>query len=461
MSDFDQVPTAYADAVPPQDIAAEQAALGAMMLNPAVADEIGEMLYREDFYRPIHATIFDAILAVAARSEPADMIAVGHHLDAAEDLKRVGGLDYLHTLTQIPVSAASGSYYAKLVTDAAGRRRIVEVGTRIAQLGRSPALLTDVREQTAQAVLDATSDRREQAPLESVGDLVTGVLEHVQAVADGKIPPGIPTGLTAVDRLTGGMHNGQLIVPAGRTSMGKSVITQNWLVNAVKHTGRPGLLFSLEMPKDEMMQRLLSEFSEVPLTSIRSGSLTASEWEKLVEAERELRELPLYLVTSCTTIPAIRSYARRFRRAIGDLAILGVDYLQEVTPMDRGRRDTHELVGEIARSLKRMALDMEIPVIAPCQLNRGPESRTGKDANRPKLSDLRESGQIEQAADCVALLFRPEYYDKATQRRGQADIDIAKNRNGPTDMVSVASKLYIQKFVDLPEYGMPQPREWE
>jgi replicative DNA helicase len=434
------------EAAPPHDIKAEQATLGAMMLSPAVADEISEVVLAEDFYRPIHSDVYRAIVELAGRGERPDPIAVAKQL--GDDLGRIGGAPYLHTLIETPPTVANGGYYAKIVAELATRRRIGEAGVAITSIARSPDPIAEVRDRAAQTAFDATTDRRESASITPVSELVGPVMEHIEAISQGRIDPGIPTGLKDLDAVIGGMYPGQLIIPAGRTSMGKSVVTQNWVHNAVRHTGRPGILFSVEMSKDEMMQRLLSEVAGVDLTKIREGKLTDADWTNLVAAEGYISELPLHLVDNVRTVPGIRAAARRFRHRVGDLVIVGVDYLQRLQGLDR-RRDRHEEVGGFADALKDLAQDMAIPVVAPCQLNRGPENRTGKGANKPRLADLRESGNLEQTADVVALLYRAEYYDKTTTNAGTAEIDVAKNRNGPTETVKVAARLNVQKFSDL------------
>lgn len=433
---------------PPHDLGAEQAAVGAMMLSPDAADEISEILLTEDFYRPAHATVFAAILALTERGERPDAITVTHELDRTGDLARVGGVPYVLALVEKPPTAANGGYYAGIVAELSARRRILEAGEKIQRLSRAPDTIAEVRDRAAQTAFDATVDRREKTTITSVGELVGPVLEHLQDITENGVTPGIPTGLEDFDYLTGGLHPGQLIIPAGRTSMGKSVITQNWLHNAARFTGRPVILFSVEMSKDEMVQRLLSEITRIPLAAIREGRVNPDDWHKLAEAEIHMQQLPLFLVDDVRTTQGIRAYCRRFKHRHGDLAAIGVDYLQRLQSLDR-RRERHESVGADADALKDLAQDFAMPVVAPCQLNRGPENRVGKDGNRPRLADLRESGNLEQTADVVALLFRPDYYDKNSSRPGEADIIVDKNRNGPTDTVTVAAQLHIQRFCNM------------
>lgn len=455
MTDVEEAPRA--ELAPPRDAKAEQAVLGAMLMSAAVADELSERLTSSDFYTNAHGVIFNAILAVAATGEPPDAIAVVHHLAAVDALTRVGGANYLSECMESVPTAANGGYYAEIVHDLAVRRRIVDAGLRLQQLGRGPGDLADVREQAQQAAYEATTDRRDRAVITSVGDLVGPAMDHIAAISEGRIKPGIPTGLSDYDRLTGGCKPGQLIIPAGRTAMGKSVITQNWLLHAAITEVRPVILFSNEMSTDDMMLRILSQSAQVGLHQIISGSLDDSARTALARAEQRLLTVPLYVVDSCRTVPAIRAFCRRFRQKHGDLAMIGVDYLQRITPVGRPR-DRYEVVGEIANQLKDLAQDMAMPVVAPCQLNRGPETRQTKNGNVPKLADLRESGDLEQSADIVILLYRPAYYDKESPRRGEADLIVAKHRNGPTDTVTVSEELHFQQFRDLRTLT---PQSWE
>jgi replicative DNA helicase len=445
-------------AAPPHDHDAEQAVLGAMMLSEAVADELSEKLTPIDFYRPVNGEIFATIKDLLARGEPTAAISVAHAL--GDRLARVGGAPYLSACLEKPPSAASGGYYAKIVIELAGRRRLEVAGHEITALARSPEPLAEVRDRAAQKAFDATVDRRETATVRPVSELVVETMQHLRQLAAGEVDSGIPTGLRKLDELTGGLHPGQLWIPAARTGVGKSVITQNIVHNAVRHTSRPGLLFSVEMSVEEMTQRLLSEVANVPLEKIRSGNLNGVEWQLLDDAQTYIANLPLHFVDNVRTVPGIRSAARRFRQRMGDLCVIGVDYLQRLQGLDR-RQDRHEEVGGFADALKDLGQDMAVPILAPCQLNRGPENRTGKDANRPKLSDLRESGNLEQTADVVALLFRPDYYDKNSNRAGQADIIVDKNRNGPTGTVTVDARLHVQRFEDRPVYGTPMPDAWQ
>lgn len=445
-------------AAPAHDNLAECCTLGAMMMSPAIADTVGEILTAEDFYKPTHGTIFATIMRLAAAGQPIDGATVAADLATTGDIVRIGGVPYLHTLVESTPTAANGPYYALKVADAARRRRIVEAGLKIVQLGRSEADVAQVAEDAQETIHEATTDRRDRTVITSIGDLADPTLQHIEDVADGKIPPGIPTGWADYDRLTGGHRPGQLIIPAGRTSMGKSVWTQNAVVHCARSVVRPTILFSNEMSERDMMMRFYSQVSRVPIHRILHGAIDQTDRTKLRAARDLVLTWPLYVVDTCRTIPAIRAYVRRFIQKHGDLALFAVDYLQMITPVEssgRRREDRYVVVGSFARDLKILAGDTGAVCIAPCQLNRGPEQRPGKQANVPRLSDLRESGDLEQTADNVILLYVPQYYDKNSPRSGEADFIVAKHRHGPTDTITVAEQLSVMRFVDMA--GPPQP----
>jgi replicative DNA helicase len=444
MTDIEERTAASA---PPNDNLAEVITLGAMMLNSDVLADVADIVKRGDFYRGGHATIFDAITALTDRGEPVDAGTVMGELAKREDLGRIGGAAYLHTLIEAVPLAANGPHYARQVADLATRRRIIEAAMKSIQVARGGGETAEVCEQAQSAMYDATTDKRDRAIIESVGDLAEPTVQHIEDVAAGRIPKGIPTGWSDYDRLTGGSRAGQLIIPAGRTSMGKSVFTQNMLVNCAGMVGEPAILFSVEMDRQDMMTRLLCQVARVSLGRLIHGEIDSEDRFKLRQAEQQILTWPLWLVDNVRTVPGIRAYIRRFSQRVTKPAMVGVDYLQRLSAP--GRAERHEEVGAFADQLKDVAQDFSLAMVAPCQLNRGPETRATKNANVPKLSDLRESGNLEQTADVVALIFRPDYYDKASPRGGEADIIIAKNRNGPTDTVTIAAQLHLQRFVDM------------
>jgi replicative DNA helicase len=438
------------DRTPPQDVAAEQCALGGMLLSKDAIADVVEVLRGADFYKPAHATIFEAILDIYGRGEPADAITVAAALHDAGDLTRVGGAAYLHTLIASVPTAANASYYAKIVSERAVLRRLIEAGTRIVQLGYGSANGTgrdtdEVVDLAQQAVYDIT-ERRVSEDFAILAEMLQPTLDEIEAVgAQGGMMSGVPTGFTDLDRLLNGLHAGQLIIVAGRPGLGKSTASMDFARHAAIRANQASAIFSLEMSKVEIVMRVLSAEARVPLHVLRSGQLSDDDWTKLARRMGEISEAPLFVDdTPNMNLMEIRAKARRLKQK-HDLKLIVVDYLQLMSSPKRTESRQQE-VAELSRGLKLLAKEIECPVIAVSQLNRGPEQRTDK---RPQLSDLRESGSIEQDADVVILLHRDDYYDKESPRAGEADFIIAKHRNGPTDTVTVAAQLHLSRFVDM------------
>jgi replicative DNA helicase len=435
---------------PPQDVAAEQCVLGGMMLSKDAIADVVEILRVNDFYRPAHATIFDAILDLYGRGEPADALLVASALENAGELVRVGGAPYLHTLISAVPTAANAAYYARIVSERAVLRRLVEAGTKIVQLGYGSAAgagrdVDDIVDLAQQAIYDVT-ERRVSEDFAILADMLQPTLDEIEAVgAQGGLMTGVPTGFTDLDRLLNGLQPGQLIVVAGRPGLGKSTVSMDFARNAAVRFNLASAIFSLEMSKVEIVMRLLSAEARVPLHVLRSGQLSDDDWTKLARRMGEISEAPIFVDdTPNMTLMEIRAKARRLKQR-HDLRMIVVDYLQLMSAPKRVESRQQE-VAELSRGLKLLAKEVECPVIAVSQLNRGPEQRTDK---RPQLSDLRESGSIEQDADVVILLHRDDYYDKESPRAGEADFIIAKHRNGPTDTITVAAQLHLSRFVDM------------
>ncbi|RIV36443.1 replicative DNA helicase [Micromonospora radicis] len=439
------------DKTPPQDVAAEQCVLGGMLLSKDAIADVVEILKTNDFYRPVHATIFDIVLEIYGRGEPADAITVAAALADSGDLARIGGAPYLHTLIASVPTAANAAYYARIVSERAVLRRLVEAGTRIVQLGYGTAGgggsrdVDDIVDLAQQAVYDVT-ERRVSEDFAVLADMLQPTLDEIEAVgAQGGVMTGVPTGFTDLDRLLNGLHAGQLIIVAGRPGLGKSTASMDFARNAAIRANQASAIFSLEMSKVEIVMRLLSAEARVPLHVLRSGQLSDDDWTKLARCMGEISEAPLFVDdTPSMNLMEIRAKARRLKQR-HDLKLIVVDYLQLMTSPKRTESRQQE-VADLSRGLKLLAKEVECPVIAVSQLNRGPEQRTDK---RPQLSDLRESGSIEQDADVVILLHRDDYYDKESPRAGEADFIVAKHRNGPTDTVTVAAQLHLSRFVDM------------
>ena len=432
---------------PPQDVEAEQSVLGGMLLSKDAIADVIEALRSGDFYRPAHQTIFDVMVELYGKGEPVDPITVSAELTKTGDLGRVGGAPYLHTLSSSVPTAANAGYYAKIVAERAILRRLVEAGTRIVQLGYSSGggEVDDLVDRAQQTVYDVT-ERRTSDDYTLLEDLMQPTMDELEAIGGRSgAMSGVPTGFVDLDALTNGLHPGQLIVIAGRPGLGKSTLGLDIARSAsIKH-GLTSVIFSLEMGKTEITMRLLSAEARVPLHHMRSGSMTDDDWARLARRMGEVAEAPLYIDDSPNlTMMEIRAKARRLRQR-KELRLIVIDYLQLMTGNKKAESRQQE-VSELSRNLKLLAKELEVPVIAMSQLNRGAEQRTDK---KPMLSDLRESGSIEQDADVVVLLHREDAYEKESPRAGEADFIVAKHRNGPTQTITVAFQGHYSRFVDM------------
>lgn len=435
--------------VPPHDIAAEQGVLGGMLLSDMAISEALDVLNTRDFYKPTHATIYDTILELYGSGKPVDPVLVSSTLMEKEVLQKIGGASYLHTLVSMAPLAASTTYYARIVASKAKLRRLVEAGTRVVQLGYSGSGnghdADDVVD-AAQQVLYDIDDHRTMNTYVSLSDLVQPTLDEIETIGarDGVIS-GIPSGFTELDSLTSGFHPGQLIIVAARPGIGKSTLALDVIRHAAIRHGQVSAMFSLEMSRMEITMRLISAEAKIPLHSIRTGKLSDQEWTVLARRLGEVSEAPVFIDDSPNaTLMEIRSKARRIKQR-HDLKLLVVDYLQLMSSTRRVDNRQQE-VADLSRGLKLLAKELQVPVIAVSQLNRGPEMRADK---RPLLSDLRESGGIENDADMVILLHRHDYYDKNSPRAGEADFIVAKHRNGPTDVITTIFQGHYSRFVNL------------
>jgi len=386
------------DRSPPQDVAAEQCVLGGMMLSKDAIADVVEILRVGDFYRPAHGTIFDAILDLYGRGEPADAITVAAALHDSGQLARVGGAAYLHTLLSSVPTAANAAYYARIVSERAVLRRLIEAGTRIVQLGYGSAAgagrdADELVDLAQQAVYDVT-ERRVSEDFAVLSDLLQPTLDEIEAVgSQGGVMTGVPTGFTDLDRLLNGLHPGQLIIVAGRPGLGKSTAAMDFARSTSVRHNMASAIFSLEMSKVEIVMRLLSAEARVPLHVLRSGQLSDDDWTKLARRMGEISEAPLFVDdTPNMNLMEIRAKSRRLKQR-HDLKLVIVDYLQLMTSPKRVESRQQE-VAELSRGLKLLAKEVDCPVVAVSQLNRGPEQRTDK---RPQLSDLRESGCLTAA----------------------------------------------------------------
>ncbi|MGW1072399.1 replicative DNA helicase [Streptomyces sp. NPDC002537] len=434
--------------VPPQDLDAEQSVLGGMLLSKDAIADVVEVLKGVDFYRPAHETIFQAVLDLYAKGEPADPITVAAELTKRGEITRVGGAAYLHTLVQSVPTAANAEYYAEIVHERAVLRRLVEAGTRITQMGYAADGDVDDIVNNAQAEIYAVTEQRTTEDYLPLGDIMEGALDEIEAIGSrsGQMS-GVPTGFTDLDALTNGLHPGQMIVIAARPAMGKSTLALDFArACSIKHN-LPSVIFSLEMGRNEIAMRLLSAEARVALHHMRSGSMTDEDWTRLARRMPDVSTAPLYIDDSPNlSMMEIRAKCRRLKQR-ADIKLVIIDYLQLMQSGGAKRAESRQQeVSDMSRNLKLLAKELELPVIALSQLNRGPEQRTDK---KPMVSDLRESGSIEQDADMVILLHREDAYEKESPRAGEADIIVGKHRNGPTATITVAFQGHYSRFVDM------------
>jgi replicative DNA helicase len=387
------------------------------------------------------------VLNLYSHGEPTDVIAVTDELTKTGEIVRAGGAEYLHTLTGLVPTAANAGFYASIVAEKAVLRRLVEAGTRIVQMGyASEGEVVDLVN-NAQAEIYGVTGGVESEDYVPLSEAITAATDEIDAAAgrDGQMI-GVPTGFADLDALTNGLHPGQLIILAARPAIGKSTLALDIARAASVHHDMPTIVFSLEMGRSEIAMRLLSAEASIPLQSMRKGTIHAQDWSTLASVRGRIADAPLYIDDSPNmTLVEIRAKCRRLKQKVG-LKMVIIDYLQLMTSGKRVESRQQE-VSEFSRALKLLAKEIGVPVIAISQLNRGPEQRADK---KPMLSDLRESGSLEQDADMVILLHRESAYEKDSPRQGEADLIIAKHRNGPTDTITVGFHGHFSRFVDLP-----------
>ena len=436
--------TAEFERTPPQDVIAEQSVLGGMLLSKDAISDVVEILRERDFYRPAHELIYDAIIDLYGRGEPADPVTVSAELTKRGDLVRAGGAPYLHTLISSVPTAANAGYYAKIIRERAIMRRLVEAGTKIVQLGYTDEGEVDDAVDQAQAEVFAVTERREADDYIQLSQLMPEAYDEIEKIAAGVIGQGVKTGFKDLDALTNGFHPGNMIVLAARPAVGKSTLGLDIARYASIHKGETSVIFSLEMSRSEITMRMLSAEARVPLNNIRSGNLNEEEWSRMARRMGEISQAPMFIDDSPNlSLMEIRAKSRRLKQR-HNLKLIVIDYLQLMTSGKRVENRQQE-VAEFSRQLKILAKELNVPVVAISQLNRSPEQRSDK---KPMLSDFRESGSIEQDADVVILLHREDLYD-SQNRSGEADLIVAKHRNGPTRTITVSAQLHFARFTDM------------
>jgi replicative DNA helicase len=417
--------------VPPNSIEAEQSLIGGLMLDALAWDKVADVITSDDFYRKDHRLIFTAIANLVESGSPCDVVTVSEHLDSRGELENAGGLEYLATLTNETAGAANARAYAKILRERATLRALISAGNEIAGSaftndGRSAAEILEDAERMVFEIAEQGS--RGKKGFRSLKDILPATVDRIDLLhqSEGDIT-GISTGFAEFDKLTAGLQPGDLVIVAGRPSMGKTTLAVNMAENAAIGSKVPTAIFSMEMPAEQLAFRMISSLGRVDQTHLRTGNFPDEDWSRINTAVQLMSEAPVFIDDTPSLSPSeIRARARRLQREHG-LGLVVVDYLQLMqVPGNNENRATE--ISEISRGLKALAKEMSCPVIALSQLNRGVEQRTDK---RPVMSDLRESGAIEQDADIIVFIYREEVYNQDTPRKGIADIVIAKQRNGP------------------------------
>jgi replicative DNA helicase len=434
------------DRMPPQDQAAEQSVLGSMLLSKDAIADVVEVIKGLDFYRPAHETVFDALIDLYGRGEPVDPVTAVAELSRRGELVRVGGAPYLHTLSASVPTAANARYYAEIVREKAILRRLVTAGTRIVQMGYAGEGDVDGVVDAAQQEVYQVTEKRASEDYLPLSQIMESTLDEIEAISNrGGDMTGVPTGFADLDELTNGLHGGQMVIIAARPAVGKSTLGLDFCRAASIRHNLTSVIFSLEMTRSEITMRLLSAEARIALNHMRNGHMTDDDWQRLARKMAEVSSAPFFVDDSPNmTMMEIRAKARRLKQR-HDLRLIVIDYLQLMTSGKKVESRQLE-VSEFSRQIKLLAKELDVPVVALSQLNRGPEQRSDK---RPMLSDLRESGSIEQDADMVILLHREDVYEKESTRPGEADLIVAKHRNGPTRDVVVAFQGHYSRFVDM------------
>ncbi len=428
---------------PPHSLEAEESVLGAVMLSAEAAAVALERLRPEDFYRPAHQTVFEGILALFDGNQAIDAITVSDWLRRNDSLERVGGIAFLNQLMDAVPATSNVGYYVEIVDETAARRRLMRAGSQVGTIAMQSDRPIDEVLDSAEAEVFAVADRKVGEGLSLLGPLLQDTLEKIEELGTrGGDITGVPTGFKDLDRKLAGLHPANLVVVAARPSMGKSALALNIGQN-VATAGHPVALFTLEMSRDEVVQRMLSSMAAVDSHKLRTGQLSPEMWQKLARESSRLYEMPFYVDDSPDlTVTTIRAKCRRLKRK-SDLGLVIVDYLQLMQGPARSDNRQQE-IAEISRSLKNLARELHVPVLAVSQLNRQLEQRENK---RPRLGDLRESGAIEQDADIVMFIYRDEYYNPDTPEfRGIAEVNIAKHRAGATGNVMMTFAAEFTRF---------------
>ncbi len=454
--DIPSYPDSYPDTeaqaikVPPHSIQGEQSVLGGLMLDNSAWERIADQVLEGDFYRQEHRLIFAAISSQANEGQNFDVVTLAEHLERCGDLESVGGLPYLVRLAEETPSAANIKSYANIVREYSVMRQLISASTDIAESayrpqGRKCAELLDEAERKVFQIAEQTT--RGGGGFEPIKSLLTKAVDRIETLFQQDEPiTGVSTGFTDFDMMTSGLQHADLVIVAGRPSMGKTTFAMNIAENVAIQAGKAVAVFSMEMPGDALAMRMMSSLGRIDQLRVRTGKLEDDEWPRLSSAVSMLAETRLYIDDTPALSPTeVRARARRLKREHDDLGLIVIDYLQLMQAPGEGDNRTNE-ISAISRSLKALAKEIDVPVIALSQLNRSLEQRTNK---RPIMSDLRESGAIEQDADLIVFIYRDEVYNEDSADKGIAEIIIGKQRNGP---IGTTRLTFLGKYTKFENY---------
>ena len=441
--------------VPPHDLDAERAVIGAMLVSEAAVSVVGEMIAAEDFYSETHRVLYGSMMRLYSRGEPIDQLTLTNELRSVGEFDRIGGRQYVFRLVESVPTAANASRYAEIVRGKSLLRAVIDAGDRIQQQAFAEPEDVTIALDAAEQLIYGVSNRQLKEHLAPVSELAPSALEMIQRLyeQEGEVT-GVETGFEDLDRLTTGFHKSDLVVLAARPAMGKTAMALNAIWHAAAVKGLPVAIFSLEMSKEQLVQRLISQTTRIRTQDLRSGNVKAEDWPKLVRGVAEVAKAPVWIDdTAGITLMEMRAKVRRLASRLNaqgetPLSLVVVDYLQLMVGSSRENRQQE--ISEISRGLKVLARDLDVPVIAIAQLSRAVEQRHDK---RPLLSDLRDSGAIEQDADMVMFLYRDEYYNPDSDDKGIAEVIVGKHRNGPTGKVQLAWLEQYTKFASLARRG--------
>jgi replicative DNA helicase len=441
--------------IPPHSTEAESSVLGGLLLDNSAWDRVGDLLKDSDFYRYEHRLVFSAVAALVNASKPADVVTVFEQLQSLGKAEEVGGLAYLNSLAQYVPSASNIRRYAEIVRERSILRKLVSASDEIATSAFNPqgkpvAKILDEAEQKIFNIGEEGS--RMKQGFQSMEALVVQLVDRVQEMADNPNDiTGVPTGFYDLDRMTAGFQPGDMVVLAARPSMGKTALAINIAEHVALNEGLPVAVFSMEMGASQLAVRIVGSIGRIDQGHLRTGKLTPEEWPRLTEAIEKLRHVSLHIDETAGLTPSeLRANARRLARQCGKLGLIVVDYLQLMSGSSNSDENRATELGEISRGLKMLAKELQCPLIALSQLNRSVETRTDK---RPMMSDLRESGAIEQDADVIMFIYRDDYYNKDSKEPGVAEIIIGKQRNGPTGTVKLTFLKHLTRFESLASGG--------